>query len=345
MIKTEIYKPDYLKVLGYIISGSIVLYFGSSILIPIAYAVFITFVLYPITEWLEKHKFPRSVAIGLSLMILLIIVGAVIWLLVSQAIGFFKQWPMISGRFDGIINDFGAFLNGKFGISADQFDKYMDDMVNKIGTNVIPAIGSTLASSASGAIRLFLIPVYASLILYNRERLTAFLYHFVSKDKKVDVKAILHEAIYTFYRFIKGMLTVYIIVGILNSIGLYFLGVPNAILFGFIASILTFIPYIGILIGAILPVTIAWAVHDNVWYGVAVAGVFAFVQILEANLIFPIAVSYRLKVSTLFTIIAIFVGGLLWGVSGMILFIPGLGILRLILDKIPDLRPIAKLLE
>jgi predicted PurR-regulated permease PerM len=124
---------------------------------------------------------------------------------------------------------------------------------------------------------------------------------------------------------------------LLNSLGLLVLGIPHAFLFGFIASILTFIPYVGIMVGALLPVTIAWATNDSVWYPIGVIGVFAFVQYLEANVIFPFAVSNRLKVNTLVVLLAIFAGGLLWGVSGMILFVPFVGIAKLIADHDPRL--------
>jgi predicted PurR-regulated permease PerM len=148
----------------------------------------------------------------------------------------------------------------------------------------------------------------------------------------------------TYYDFIKGMSIVYIVVGVLNSIGLLLLGVPYAVLFGFVASILTFIPYVGIIVGALLPVSMAWITYDSVWYPLGVIGIFAFVQYLEANIIFPIAVSSRLNVNTLVMLIAIFVGGLLWGVAGMILFVPFVGIAKLIGDHNPQWKPISLIL-
>jgi predicted PurR-regulated permease PerM len=134
---------------------------------------------------------------------------------------------------------------------------------------------------------------------------------------------------------------VYALVGVLNSIGLLLLGVPNAILFGLIASILTFIPYIGIMVGSLLPIAIAWVTYDSIWYPVGIVAMFTFVQYLEANVIFPWAVSNRLNVNTLVVLIAIFVGGLLWGVAGMILFVPFVGILKLIADHNPKLKTLS----
>jgi predicted PurR-regulated permease PerM len=134
------------------------------------------------------------------------------------------------------------------------------------------------------------------------------------------------------------MLLVYLIVGILNSLGLFLLGIPHPILFGFTASILTFIPYAGILIASLLPITLSCVTYNSIWYPIGVIAVFTIVQYLEANVIFPLAVSSRLKINTLVTFAAIVLGGILWGVAGLVLFIPFLGIFKLIADRTPGLR-------
>ena len=190
-------------------------------------------------------------------------------------------------------------------------------------------------------VMLILVPVYVVLILYYRAKWVNVLYRVFPNEKKKNIRQILHLTIAAYYSFMKGMALVYLIVGVLNSIGLLLLGVPHAILFGFIASILTFIPYIGIIVGALLPMTMAWATYDSIWYPIGIIGVFTFVQYLEANIIFPFAVSSRLKVNTLTVLISIFVGSVIWGVAGMILFVPFAGILKLVADHNPKLKTLA----
>ena len=148
----------------------------------------------------------------------------------------------------------------------------------------------------------------------------------------------------TYYNFVKGMVVVYVIVGTLNSIGLLLLGIPHAILFGFMASILTVVPYVGIIAGSLLPMAMAWITYDSIWYPIGIAGVFTFVQYLEANVIFPVAVSSRLNVNTLVMLVVIFAGGILWGVAGMILFVPFLGIAKLVADHNPKWKTVSMLL-
>lgn len=138
---------------------------------------------------------------------------------------------------------------------------------------------------------------------------------------------------------------VYIIVGILNSVGLMALGIRYAILFGMLTAIMTIIPYIGIFISALLPISVAWITKGAIWYPVGVVAVFGVVQYLEANLIFPKVVAAQIKVSTWATLVAIIAGGMLWGVSGMILFIPFAGVLKIFSDHIPSWKPVNTLLR
>lgn len=141
------------------------------------------------------------------------------------------------------------------------------------------------------------------------------------------------------------MVMVYIIVGILNSVGLLLLGIEHAILFGMLTAIMTIIPYVGIILSALLPISVAWITKDSALYPLGVIAIFTIVQYLEANIIFPSVVGSQLNVSTWATLVAILAGGILWGVSGMILFIPFLGILKLFSDEIDSLKPINLLLS
>ena len=160
-----------------------------------------------------------------------------------------------------------------------------------------------------------------------------------------QLQDILHQTIHTYFNYIKGMILVYVIVGALNSIGLFALGVRNALAFGMICAIMTIIPYIGITVSALLPISVVWIETGNIWYPLGVIVVFAIVQYLEANIIFPTVVGVQLNVSTLAMLIAVILGGIIWGISGMILFIPFVAILKIISDNIEEWKPLNLLLS
>ena len=335
---------NWLKLLNYTVLLSVLLYFGRSLFVPFSFALLISFLLYPVCKWLELRGTPRWAAIAVCLLSLLVLVGGLTWLLINQVVRFGKEWPMLYEKLQKTWQKLSAYLEHQLEIDTPRQMQWLESMLSDAGTTAFNLIQSVLYTSVVSVVLLLLIPLYVALLLYYREQLAEALYSLFPKDSHQNIRTILRETITTYYNFIKGMALVYLIVGVLNSLGLFLLGIPHAVFFGVVASVLTFIPYVGISIGAILPMTVAWVTYDSVWYPVGVVIVFAAVQYLEANLIFPWAVSYRLQVNMLFTLLAIVAGGILWGASGMILFVPFLAILKLIADKYEGLKPVSLLL-
>lgn len=125
---------------------------------------------------------------------------------------------------------------------------------------------------------------------------------------------------------------------------LHILGIKHAIFFGIFSGILTIIPYIGIFIGAALPVLMALITKDSAWYAVGVVGVFAFVQFLEGNFITPRITGSKVSINALAAIIALLLGGKVLGIAGMILAVPAIGILKIVFAYSRRLKPFVILL-
>lgn len=327
----------------YVVYGSLILYFGRNFLIPLSFALLISFILYPICAWLEKKKMGRGTAIALSLLLLFFLAFGVVLLMATQLIEFLSEWPEIRSKLSALINDASLLLSEVYSVSKEKQQHWLNNVANGSASQVVSFLGSALSASSFAGVMLVLVPIYAALILYYRHVLVHAAAQLFPGERKEETKRLLLMASTTYYNFIKGMGLVYLIVGILNCIGLLLIGVPHAIFFGLAASVLTFIPYFGIMVGSLLPVTMAWLTFGSVWYPLGVIFVFTFVQYLEANVIFPLAVSNRLQLNPLSTLLAIALGGLLWGVSGMILFVPFLAILKLIADKHPSMKMISLL--
>jgi predicted PurR-regulated permease PerM len=126
--------------------------------------------------------------------------------------------------------------------------------------------------------------------------------------------------------------------------GLMLLGIPFALFLGVLTALLNIIPYIGIVVSALVAATIAFITKDNSWFVVGTLGVYLLTHILEANIFTPNIVGSKVSVNPLATFIALIIGGELWGIMGMILFIPFSGILKVFCDNIPKLRPFGYLL-
>lgn len=337
-------KFSILEILLFSVLISIVLYFGKTLFIPLSFSVLISFVLYPICKWMEKKGIHKTVSIFLSVSILFILFMGITYLLFSQVIGFLKEWEAFKTKFLEFLVQLSAFLEEQYGINTNFLSDLPKNVMNNSGTQVFYSLINTAYSVSMTFFFLIIIPVFSVFILYYREMLTNVLYNFFPSNKKNDIREVLTETINTYYNFVKGMLLVYLIVGILNSIGLAILGIPNPIAYGFIASILTFIPYIGIIISSLLPIAISWITYDSMWYPLGIIFVFTIVQILEANIIFPLVVGNRLKLNPLVILIAIILGGIIWGTAGLILFIPFISIIKLIADRTESLKTLSLLL-
>lgn len=321
------------------------LYFGRNVLIPLSFALLIACILYPVCRWFEARKFSPVSAIALSMSLLVFGAAALGSLLIWQIAGFASEWGKLQIKLNETWQQVSLWLSNNGHVTTEEQQRWLNSMQSNYGNEVLPFIQTTAGNLSIAIVLLILIPIIAALILYERRRLVSVIQKLIPTVPATDLHSILNDTITAYYQFIKGMLVVYLCVGILNSIGLLLLGVPHAILFGFIAAILTFIPYVGIMIGASLPIVVSWITYDSIYYPLGVVAIFTFVQYLEANVIFPWAVSSKLNVNTLMTIVAILVGGVLWGSSGMILFVPFLGILKLVADRMPHWEALSLLLS
>jgi len=337
-------KFSVLEILQYTVLISLILYFGKTLFIPLSFSLLVSFILYPLCKWLEKKGANKISSIFIAISIIFILFGAIAFLLLSQIEGFLKEWHTFSVKFSESLVELYEFLEVRYGINTDDFSELPKNLVSGSSTQIFDFLASTAYSISMSVFFVILIPIFSALILYYRKRLTNVLYKLFPSDKKESIHEILIETIQTYYNFIKGMLLVYFIVGILNSIGLAIIGIPHPIAFGFIASILTFIPYVGIMISSLLPIAVSWITYDSIWYPVGIIIIFAIVQLLEGYIIFPFAVGNRLKINPLVIIIVIIAGGILWGAAGMILFIPFVSILKLIADRSESLKIVSLLL-
>jgi predicted PurR-regulated permease PerM len=342
--KKSLDSPTGIRWLQYLLYGGLLLYFGRDILIPLSFASLISFVLYPACAWLERKGVGRLAAVILTVIGIILLGLFVVALLISQLVAFMEEWPALQEKISRSFQDLSRFLVDVLGLSVARQQSILQRVSDQSDGNLLNMLARALSASASSGIMLFLIPVYSVLILYYRQQWLHILYRIFSGETHESLREILFQTVQTYYNFIKGMALVYLIVGILNSVGLWLLGIPHAVLFGFVASVLTFIPYVGIIGGSLLPIAMAWITYDSLWYPLGIVAVFAFVQYLEANVIFPLAVSSRLNVNTMIMLIAIFVGAIVWGMAGMILFVPFVGIAKLIADHNPKWKTVSMIL-
>jgi predicted PurR-regulated permease PerM len=332
----------YLQILLIIL---ILLYFGRSLFIPISFGLLLALIIYPICKWLEKRKWPRSLAIFVVIFAIVIIFLALLGLLGYELNIFLRDLPRIMGKLRAYSPGVRNWLKDTMGVDADTQSDWFNKIIINIQNSLAGFLKTLFNMSVSTLFMMVMIPVYASLFLYQRGTFVRFLESVVGKKNRDRLHWILQQSILTYFQFVKGTFFVYLIVGALNSLGLLMLGIEHAVLYGMITAFMTIIPYIGIIISASMPFAVALITKDSLWYPAGVILIFTFVQYLEGNIIFPRVVGVQLNLSTWSTLVTIIAGTILWGVAGMILFIPFLAILKIVSDQVEELRPLNILLN
>ena len=334
-----------LPYLQMVVFTSLILYFGKTLFIPASFGLLVAIVMFPVCKWLEQRRWPRMLAISLALSVVIAIFSILIWLLSLELTYLVHDIPALIRKLAGMSPGIKQWIYENLSIPLTVQDEWLE----KMGANLQNGFGQVLQgvfnATTSMLFMLFMIPVFAALYLYQRETFVKFLELIVGNKFKDRLHIILQQTTSTYFRFIKGTLIVYLIVGVLNSIGLLALGIEHALLYGMLTAFMTIIPYVGILISALLPISAAIITKDSMWYPVGIVAVFGFVQYLEANVIFPRVVATQLNVSTWATLVAIIAGTILWGVAGMILFIPFLAIFKIVTDHVEEWKAINVLLS
>ncbi len=320
---------------GAILFTGLILHIGSTLFIPLGYALFISIVLYPACHYMESKGVKRGLAIAAGLVFITAFLALLMLIFGLQLQSIFSEWPLIEAKLSELLLAIENYLAARFGLSNEEVIAWFKGTFNNAVGSSFGMVGTTLQSFIVNVAILILIPIYAFLILFYRGRLVEMLYLLLPVSQRTKATEVIHLSIHAYFKFIKGMAFVYAIVGTLNSLGLWLMGIPYPFLFGYLTAVMTFIPYVGIIIASIMPITYAWVTYGEIWYPLGVIALFAFVQYLEANIIFPWAVGQRLELNTLATLIVIVVGGVIWGASGMILFIPFAAILKLVSDRMP----------
>src|SRR5690606_16494262 len=144
--------------------------------------------------------------------------------------------------------------------------------------------------------------------------------------------------------YLIGRLISMTFLAVVYMIGFSIVGLPNGILIALVAVIPTLIPYVGAFVGAFFPLAMA-LVGGSSEMLLPIAGILIAAQVIDNNIIEPLVEGESLDISPIFTIVSIVVGELIWGIAGMILFMPMFAIVKIICDHIPSLHPYSFLLE
>ncbi|MGI8951670.1 MAG: AI-2E family transporter [Chitinophagaceae bacterium] len=310
------------------------------ILIPLAFALLISILLNPLFVKFTRLKIPRILAIIFTLLIALIFLIGIFYFISSQILKFGESLPAFKTKFAQLITEFQHWLQTTFGLTIQKQLQMLNDTLN----NSKALVGSTLGTVLGTLGIIFLLPVYIFLFLFYKPLIVNFLYEVFSEKNSKQVAEIMAQTKTAIQSYIFGLLIEAFIVATLNSIALLILGVQYAILLGVIGAILNMLPYIGGIIAILLPVLMATLTKDGYTTQLGIVIAYAIIQFIDNNILVPRVVSSKVQINALISIVVVLLGGAVWGIPGMFLSIPFVAVLKIIFDRIEDLKPWGKLL-
>ena len=307
------------------------LFLFRDILLPFVAGMALAYFLDPVADRLQRLGMSRLMAtvfILLSFLVLVVLaLMIVIPVLVTQAAEFAQRMPDYIAQFQALITSadrdlLPPFLEQQLDNLSESFAGLLSQGAGFVGTLVAQIWTSSMALINLAA--LFVItPVVAFYMLLDWDSMVRKVDSWVPRDHVEDVREIARDMNRAIAGFVRGQGTVCIILGLFYAIGLSLVGLNFGLLIGMFAGLISFIPYVGSLIGLVLSIGVAvvqfWP--DYIWIA-AVAGIFFAGQFLEGNILQPKLVGSSVGLHPVWLMFALFAFASLFGFLGMLIAVP-----------------------
>lgn len=337
----------YTYILAALILTVYAMIMAKSILLPLLFALFFSILLSPFCGWLERFKVPRFLSSFAGILLGLIILFGIGFFFYSQMIAFTQDADMFAERLEELLGSMEGFFSTWFAVEGEiNLDRVVSASFEWIQENTT-SLTRGITGAASTITSIFLVPIYMYLMLLFRDVLKNFALKAFGKgneESTIKVHSIILKVKTLVQKYITGLLMVIAILAVLNSIMLMVIGIEHAIFFGVFAAMLNVIPFVGPIMGSILPILYSLITMDSLFYPFIILLGFYIIQLFESNLFTPTIVGSQVSMNALATLLLIFIGAQIWGLAGMILFIPLGAIIKVICDEVDSLNHFGYLL-
>ncbi len=313
-------------------------------LVPLAFGMLFSSLMFPVSRFLNKIGLHKRLSILLSIILMGIFFAGVSILVVSEISALVTNFPELKARAMKNINEVALYIQEVYGIETASQKIWLKDQIEELFSSGNKMMNDTLNAMTGTIFKLFIIPVFVYYLMFYNTRFHFFLLRAVPDKDKFRANKIMTEISFVSQRYFGGAFVVVLLLALINSVGLYLLGVKYAILFGVISALCNFIPYFGTWIGSLFPITFTILFGDSPDLAVWVFVFFAAVHFVESNILTPNITGGYVRLNPFFTILGLIAGGMVWGVSGMLLVIPFMASLKIIFENFESTQTLAFLI-
>jgi predicted PurR-regulated permease PerM len=327
------------KILLFAILISIILYFGRDFFKLICFSGLLAMLMTPLSNKLENRGVSRVFSSVISVLIIVALFAGVIILLSAQIGNIGKELPLILLRYEELKLDIQSWINDSLGVSTEQLRVHASDVFRNAGSFLGEMVRGTFTFIGS----LLLVLVFIFLFLMQRNKYENFVVMLYKAEKRNEAKGMIEKISNVAQKYLTGRLVAAAIMGILFLIGFWIIGLKNAVVLSLIVAIMTVIPYVGALIGGLVPFFISiidGSFNQSIWVVIIILAV----NVIDHYFIEPYVVGGSVNISPFFTIFFLILGGVIWGIAGIILFLPLSGIIKIVFENVESLQPYASLI-
>jgi predicted PurR-regulated permease PerM len=316
------------------------LYLLSPILLPFISAALLAYLGDPIVDRLEKTKLSRTMSVVVVFMLIFALLGPLLIFLIpllKEQLGhLILQLP---DYIDALVTNLQPVLQTKLGMSLPTLDiGQLKETFTKEWTNTggfLKGLIRTVSHSglvvAGWLANIILIPVITFYLLRDWDHLVAYIDDLLPRSIEAKVKQLAQESDEVLGAFLRGQMLVMLALGVIYSVGLSFIGLEFSLLIGLFAGLLSFIPYMGLIVGVLIAgIAILFQMHDVtdlLW----VFLVFGIAQAIEGMFLTPVLVGDKIGLHPVAVIFAVLAGGQLFGFFGILLALPVFAVLAVLL--------------
>ncbi len=312
------------------------LYFASPFLIPLTLAAVLSMVFIRLSNFFERKGMGRAYASLICILLFVLAMGLIVLLLSIQLGSLGENLDSMEKRMVGMLESLKGWINETIGIKEETQQKAIEQGTKGKSSGMILSFAAGLMGILVNTI---LVLVYMFLLLSMRGHIKKFILKLVPKKDGADTAEVVHQTGKVSQKYLSGLAAMIGMLWVMYGIGFSIVGVESALFFAVLCGLLEIIPFIGNLTGTSLTVLAVIAQGGDSKMIIGVLVTYFMVQFIQTYILEPIVVGEQVNINPLFTIMAIVLGELIWGVAGMILAVPLLGMLKIVFDSYPDLQP------
>lgn len=315
---------------------------GKSFLIPFAWSLLIALASVRMLDKLEFKLKMKRIVLTLSFVFLVLIVVILLFYFFYIEIRMIVSgMPEMSGKFSELLHTISGSLS-QYGLPAPE--NISRDDIHEFVSVHSGTISQALAGFGQGIGKVFLVAIYLFFLIYYRDN---YLQYMTLRDKSAKKirqnRKRFNDILDIINNFLYGLLIVTLIMGVMLYVIFLVVGLKFALFFAVLVALLTLIPYLGNPIGMIIVFLFGIISSDGMLTPLLAVGGIVISNMAQENIFKPVIIGDKIKLNAFMIFFSVIIGGLIWGISGMILFMPLIGIIKLLLDRNENTKPLAVL--